>query len=132
MINNLVSSRTIVEWLQNDALEQLMGLASHLYRVVGGGLDLLKGNVSLLNAVLQTLFSILKISQKRKIYQPHFTLSFEGLVQICQAYNECDDAISREDAELGLQVILMSIPPPDIFLMVRSLFPSLSHKHYNP
>ncbi|CAN0909856.1 Nucleolar pre-ribosomal-associated protein 1 [Linum grandiflorum] len=115
----IVSSRSIVEWLQDDALEQLMGLASHLYKLlVGGGLNLLKGNVSLLNAVLQTLVSTLKISQKRKIYRPHFTLSCEGIVRICHAYNELDGcAISCEDAELGLQAILMSIPPPDIFLM---------------
>ncbi|CAN0924954.1 Nucleolar pre-ribosomal-associated protein 1 [Linum grandiflorum] len=117
VIINVVSSRSIVEWLQNHALEQLMGLASHLYKLVLGGLNLLKGNVSLLNAVSQTLASTLKISQKRKIYQPHFTLSSEGLVQIFQAYNERDGAISFEDAELGLQAILMSIPPPDIFLM---------------
>ncbi|CAN1172113.1 Nucleolar pre-ribosomal-associated protein 1 [Linum perenne] len=117
VIIDVVSSRGIVEWLQNHALEQLMGLASHVYKVVVGELKLLKRNVSLLNAVLQILVSTLKISQKRKIYQPHFTLSFEGLVQIYQAFNESDDATSCKDAELGLQAILMSIPPPDIFLM---------------
>ncbi|CAN1826438.1 hypothetical protein LINPERHAP1_LOCUS31548 [Linum perenne] len=36
VIIDVVSSRGIVEWLQNHALEQLMGLASHVYKVVVG------------------------------------------------------------------------------------------------
>ncbi|CAI0379864.1 unnamed protein product [Linum tenue] len=118
----IVSSRSVVEWLQNYALEQLMGLASHLYNFLVGGLESLKGDGLLLNSVMEVLVSTLKISQERKTYQPHFTLSFEGLVQVYRAYSQCAIATSCEAAELGLQMILMSIPSPDILLVEEATF----------
>ncbi|BBH01972.1 hypothetical protein Prudu_012398 [Prunus dulcis] len=53
----------------------------------------------------------LKISQKRRIYQPHFILSIEGSYNIYEAVKMCDNTRSCDTAELGLHAILMSAPP---------------------
>ncbi|KAJ6314047.1 hypothetical protein OIU78_017663 [Salix suchowensis] len=47
VVNDVVSSRNIVEWLQNYALEQLMELATYLYKLLVAGLKLMKENVTL-------------------------------------------------------------------------------------
>jgi nucleolar pre-ribosomal-associated protein 1 len=71
--------------------------------------------------------SAVKISQKRKIYQPHFTLSIEDLYQIYQAVNVYNHAGSYPCAEVGLKAILMGAPPAGFFHMVSvSLSLSLS------
>lgn len=90
-------------------------------------------NVSLVNSMLLILISTLKISQKRKLYQPHFTLSLESLFQIYQAVNMYHTARSSEIAALGLKAILMSTPPVDIFHAVaRSLSLSLTSSPPRP
>ena len=92
-----------------------------------GGLTFKKGNVALVNLFLQIMTSTVKISQKRKIYQPHFTLSIEDLYQIYQAVNEYNHAGSYPCAEVGLKAILMGAPPAGFFQMVSvSLSLSLS------
>lgn len=116
--NDAISSQNITEWLQKDALEQLMELCSHLYQVLIGGLTFKKGNVALVNLFLQIMISTVKISQKREIYQPHFTLSLEGLYQIYQAVSVYNYAGSYPCAEVGLKAILMGTPPVDFFHMV--------------
>lgn len=95
-----------------------MELSSNLYKLLVGGLKLIKDNVSLVNSILQIMTLTLKISQKRKIYQPHFILSMESLFTIHQVLCACDTSRSSPNAEFGLQVILMSTPPVDIFYMV--------------
>ncbi|XP_021667302.2 uncharacterized protein LOC110655333 isoform X2 [Hevea brasiliensis] len=115
--SDIISFRDINQWLQDCALEQLMELSSNLYKLLVGGLELIKENVSLIDSILQIMTLTLKISQKRKIYQPHFTLSMEGLFRIYQTLDACDTSRSSSNAEFGLQTILMSTPPVDIFYM---------------
>ncbi|KAL5804145.1 hypothetical protein ACOSQ3_030945 [Xanthoceras sorbifolium] len=117
VVNDVISSRTITEWLQKHALEQLMELSSRLYKILVGGVNLIRENVSLVNSILEILISTLKISQKRKMYQPHFTLSLESLLQIYEAVNVYNTAKPSANAELGLKAILMSTPAVDIFHM---------------
>ena len=114
-------------WLQKDALEQLSEVASHLYKLLIGAVQLMKGNVTLVNLILQILISTLKFSQKRRIYQPHFTISVEGLFKIYQVVVDVS-SVPRSSlaSEFGLKVILMSPPPLTIFQMVFSLSLSLS------
>ncbi|KAH8518377.1 hypothetical protein H0E87_000282 [Populus deltoides] len=52
VVNDVVSSRNIVEWLQNYALEQLMELATYLYKLLVAGSKLIKENVTLVNSAL--------------------------------------------------------------------------------
>ncbi|KAJ6966734.1 hypothetical protein NC652_004325 [Populus alba x Populus x berolinensis] len=110
VVNDVVSSRNIVEWLQNYALEQLMELATYLYKLLVAGSKLIKENVTLVNSVLHIMLTTLKISQKRKIYQPHFTLTFEGLFQIYQALDVFNTSRPSASSELGLKTILMGFP----------------------
>lgn len=72
----------------------------------------------IIDLILQTVMSTLKISQKRKVYQPHFTLSFESLFQLCEAVNGCSAGRFSPTAELGLKAILMSNPAVTIWDMV--------------
>ncbi|KAL7262824.1 hypothetical protein ACSBR1_001060 [Camellia fascicularis] len=60
--------------------------------------------------VLEILASTLKISQKRKVYQPHFTLSIEGLFRMYEVINVCSNGNYSPSAELGLKAVLMSTP----------------------
>jgi nucleolar pre-ribosomal-associated protein 1 len=57
--------------------------------------------------------STMRLSMKRKIYQPHFTLSLHGIFKLCQAI----DGHSRSTElkltmELGTDVVLMNGPLP--------------------
>lgn len=118
VINNVISSRNIIGWLQKDALEQLSEVALHLYKLLIGAVQLMKDNVTLVNSILQILISTLKFSQKRKIYQPRFTISIEGLFKIYQAVVDVSSVPRSSPAsEFGLKVILMSSPPLNIFQM---------------
>ncbi|KAK9268493.1 hypothetical protein L1049_000245 [Liquidambar formosana] len=119
VVSDVISSRNNIEWLQKYALEQLMELSSHLYKLLGSGIKLIKEDVALVNSILKILVSTLKISQKRKMYQPHFTLSIEGLFQTYQAVNVYSNTRSSPSAGFGLKAILMSTPPADIFDMNR-------------
>lgn len=90
----------------------------------------MRENVPLVNSILLILISTMKISQKRKMYKPHFTLSLESFFQICQAVEMCNTARSGGHAELALKVILMSTPPVDIFHVVfLSLSSTCSFPH---
>lgn len=124
VVNDVLSFRNIVEWLQRYALEQLMEISSHLYGLLVGGWMLIKENVALVHSILQILLTTLKISQKRKIYQPHFTLSLEGVVKIYRAVTAHDPSRSIVNAELGLKVLLMSTPPSDILHMDKEMLSS--------
>lgn len=92
-----------------------MELSSLLFKLLVAGLKLIRENVSLVKSILQILISTLKISQKRKIFQPHLTLSLESFFQIYQTIDAHDNARPSANAELGLKAILMSTPPVDIF-----------------
>jgi nucleolar pre-ribosomal-associated protein 1 len=102
-----------------------MELATYLYKLLVAGSKLIKENVTLVNSVLHIMLTTLKISQKRKIYQPHFTLTFEGLFQIYQALDVFNTSRPSASSELGLKTILMGFPRVDILHMV-SLSLSLS------
>ncbi|CAA6659829.1 unnamed protein product [Spirodela intermedia] len=113
VVNSLVSLRPICEWLRDDALEQLSKLSQLLHSMFVGSSKLLKDNVSLIDPILAVIISTLKISQERKIFQPHFHLSIEALFQLCRTIDsEVKDTISCSTVCLGLTTILMSTPPP--------------------
>ncbi|XP_017980621.1 PREDICTED: uncharacterized protein LOC18594767 isoform X1 [Theobroma cacao] len=119
VVTEVISSKDITEWLQSCALEQLMELASHLYKLLVGGMKLINEHAAFVNPTLQIIISTLKMSQKRQMYQPHFTLSLEGLFQIYRAVNEHDIGRYSGNAECGLEAILTSTPPIDMFCMDR-------------
>lgn len=111
--------RKIVEWLQKHALEQLSELSYHLYKLLVG--DVITEQSSVGNSILQLLTFVLKISQKRKIYQPHFTLSETGLFQLCEAVDLRSKTSCNLSMVLGLEAVLMSAPPINILRMVSLL-----------
>ncbi|XP_038973323.1 uncharacterized protein LOC103720976 isoform X2 [Phoenix dactylifera] len=121
VINDVVSWRTIAEWLQECAVEQLSEFSTHLYGVFVNAIKLLKENVSLVNSMLHVLGSTLRLSQKRKIFQPHFTLSLKGLFQLYQAiYSEFNNMVFNLTIELAIDTILMSTPVPVVSHMDRA------------
>ncbi|KAL3736326.1 hypothetical protein ACJRO7_025308 [Eucalyptus globulus] len=117
VISNIISSRNITEWLQKHALEQLSELSSHLFKFLSDKAELMSENALVIDLILQILVTTLKISQKRKIFQPHFTLAIEGLFQIYEAVKLCDSTQAFPCSEVGLRSILMNAPPPSIIDM---------------
>ncbi|KAK9082655.1 hypothetical protein Scep_029126 [Stephania cephalantha] len=109
VVKDVISSRTVIEWLQTYSLEQLSEFSSHALKLFADNSKMIMHDVPLVISLLKVLVSTLRISQKRKLYQPHFTLSHEGLFQLCQAVDT--DVRSSLGAELGLRAMLMSTPP---------------------
>lgn len=95
-----------------------MAISSRLYRLLGRGLVSVQENATSVNLILQILSATLNISQKRKMYQPHFTITVEGIFQLFEAVASCDSPQVDASAERGLNTILMSTPPVDIISMV--------------
>ncbi|KAI8031787.1 Uncharacterized protein C14G10.02 [Camellia lanceoleosa] len=116
VVNDVLSSRNTIDWLQKFALEQLSEISTHLYQLLVGS-NLIKEKVSFVTSILQILTSTLKISQKRKVYQPHFTLSIEGLFRIYEVINVCSNGNYSPSAELGLKAVLMSTPSVALLCM---------------
>lgn len=110
--NDLTSSRNITEWLQKYALEQLSELSSHLPELLYVTVKSISEGNLVVDLILQIIISTLKISQKRKIYQPHFTLAIEGLYHVYEVVSLYDSRKSLLTSEYGLKVMLMSTPPP--------------------
>lgn len=105
--------------MQKYALEQLVELSCNLYKMlIEGGVEMLKVNIQLVKLILQILRSALRISQKRKVYQPHFTFSIESLLQLCEVVDKCYDGRDSLVAQVGLEAVLMSTPPVTILQMV--------------
>ncbi|KAM7519592.1 hypothetical protein LguiB_018554 [Lonicera macranthoides] len=117
VVNEVISSRHTIEWLQKYALEQLTELSSQLCKLLTGDIIKLTEDVHLVTTILRIVTSTLKISQKRKVYQPHFTLSVEGLFQIFEVVDACSVGGHSPCAELGLKAVLMSTPPASILCM---------------
>ncbi|ESQ54570.1 hypothetical protein EUTSA_v10024185mg [Eutrema salsugineum] len=117
VMTDVLASRNVTEWLQRFALEELMEISSRLYRLLGGGLVSVQENGTLVDLILQILSATLKISQKRKMYQPHFTITVEGVFQLFEAVANCGSLQVEASAESGLNTILMSTPPVDIICM---------------
>ncbi|XP_050368197.1 uncharacterized protein LOC126786419 [Argentina anserina] len=115
VVNDVVSSRNITEWLQNNSLEQLMEFTSHLYKFLAADENLMTDNVAVINQILKTIISTLKVSQKRTIYQPHFVVSFDGLFRIYKAVKVYNNGRSCATVEFGLKAILTSAPSSSIF-----------------
>ncbi|XP_073041195.1 uncharacterized protein [Primulina eburnea] len=115
VLNAITLPRKIVEWLQTHALEQLSELSSHLYKLLIGGVVTEQSSVG--NSILQLLTFVLKLSQKRKIYQPHFTLSETGLFQLCEAVDISSKTSCNLSTVLVLEAVLMSAPPINILRM---------------
>ncbi|KAK9163661.1 hypothetical protein Syun_004563 [Stephania yunnanensis] len=121
IINVVISSRTITEWLQTYSLEQLSEFSSHALKLFADNSKMIRHDVPLVISLLKVLVSTLRISQKRKLYQPHFTLSHEGLFQLCQAVDT--DVRSSLAAELGLRAMLMSTPPAVLNYEISTFIP---------
>ena len=99
-----------------------MEFSSNLFKLLLGGEEsLIEG--ALVNRMLQIITSVLRISQKRKVYQPHYTLSIEGLFHIYQAVHRLDRTRLGSNSATGLKLILMNIPQKTLLSMV-----SLSHQ----
>ncbi|KAK4258228.1 hypothetical protein QN277_007700 [Acacia crassicarpa] len=117
VVNDAISCGSILKWLRNFALEQLAELSSNIFNYILHDATLMNEAVALLNPLLQMVVSVLKISQKRKICQPHFTLSNEGLFKIYQVVGQFNH--THVNPELALEAILMNAPPVSIFLMSK-------------
>lgn len=120
VVNGLISSRLITDWLQETALEQLSTISSYLSVLINNA-KLLKGNVHLLTSALSVITSTMRLSMKRKIYQPHFTLSLHGVFNLCQAIGGSSRSTEHKLAmELGIDAILMNGPIPILSEMDKS------------
>ncbi|KAL5081818.1 hypothetical protein RYX36_010239 [Vicia faba] len=117
VVNDVISSGSMSKWLQNHGLKQLTELSSNLFSFVLHDVTMTDESTELVNPFLQMIVSVLKFSQKRKICQPRFTLSIEGLYQIYQAGSVCNQATKGIYPDFALEAILMSAPPISIFLM---------------
>ncbi|KAI4306089.1 hypothetical protein L6164_029398 [Bauhinia variegata] len=117
VVNDVILSGNISKWLQKCALEQLMELSSNLLTFVLRDEKLANETAVLVNPFLQMMSSVLKLSQKRKVYQPHFTLSIEGIYKMFQVVNACNHATICINPVFALEAILMNAPPTSIFLM---------------
>lgn len=119
----MLSSRTITEWLQDTALEQLSQISSYLFKLLTRDTYSLTKNIPLVNSMLQVIASTLRLSQKRKIYQSHFTFSLHALVNLCRSIEAVSsDSESDQTVILGLDVILMSTPLPVFSHEVLTVF----------
>uniref|UniRef100_A0A7N0UWV8 URB1 C-terminal domain-containing protein n=1 Tax=Kalanchoe fedtschenkoi TaxID=63787 RepID=A0A7N0UWV8_KALFE len=114
VVREIVSSRNFAEWLQNQSLEQLSELSCQLFRLLINGEALFREHVDLVNSILQIVTATAKISQKRNIYQAHFTLSFDGLFQM---YKTISLSGCNSTAEFALKAVLMSTPPVAVIQM---------------
>jgi nucleolar pre-ribosomal-associated protein 1 len=117
IITDVLASRNITEWLQRFGLEGLMEISSRLYKLLGGGLVSVQENGTSVDLILQILSATLKISQKRNMYQPHFTITIEGIFQLFEGVANFGSPQVEASAESGLITILMSTPPVDILCM---------------
>ncbi|RCV36782.1 hypothetical protein SETIT_8G009000v2 [Setaria italica] len=121
VVNDFISSRLITDWLQESALEQLSVISADLFVLLINNAKLLKGNVPLLTSVLSVITSTMRLSMKRKIYQPHFTLSLHGVFNLCQAtVGSSRSAEHKLTMELGIDAILMNGPMPILSEMDKS------------
>lgn len=102
-------------------MEQLSELSLQLYKFLVSDVELIKDQSSICASILQILALVLKISQKRKIYQPHFTLSDKGLFQLYEAVEVSSKSVCNPIMGLGLKAVLMSTPPVTILQMVAVL-----------
>ncbi|KAE8719932.1 DEAD-box ATP-dependent RNA helicase 32 [Hibiscus syriacus] len=116
IVKVVISSNDITEWLQSCALEQLMLLTSHLFKLLVSGKKLINEYAAFVGPTLHIIISTLKLSHKRHMYQPHFTLSEEVLFQIYLAVSEDDIQRCGANAKFALEAILLS-GPLDIFCM---------------
>lgn len=118
-MNDVVSTTSIAEWLQDCALEQLSELSSYLHHLFVNDIKLLKENVSLVSLILNVVISTFNISQKRAINQPKFTISLEGLFNLYLSINaEFSKTECAMANELGLTAMLMSSPLPVVSKLV--------------
>uniref|UniRef100_A0A0D9W9S3 Nucleolar pre-ribosomal-associated protein 1 N-terminal domain-containing protein n=1 Tax=Leersia perrieri TaxID=77586 RepID=A0A0D9W9S3_9ORYZ len=130
VVNDLTSSRLIAEWLQETALEQLSRISKYLYVLVED-MKLLKGNAPLLTLVLNVIASAMRLSMKRKIYQPHFSLSLHGINKLCQTIGGNSRSIELKLAiELSIDVVLMNGPLPVVSEMDLTMF--ILRHYYQP
>jgi len=98
-----------------------MELSSNLFNFLLHDATLANETLLLVNPFLQMVASTWKLSQTRKIYQPHFTLSIEGLYQMYQTGSVYNKGKKSIKPEIALEAILVNASPVSIFSMVLSL-----------
>lgn len=94
-----------------------MEFSSNIFKILLGGEQFLLIG-ALVNQILQIITSVLRISQKRKIFQPHYTFSIEGLFHIYQAVHKLDYTRQGSTSASGLKMILMNMPQISLLRMV--------------
>ncbi|CDY29264.1 BnaC01g19160D [Brassica napus] len=119
VITDVLASRSVTEWLQEEEIKgPYEEFSSRLCRLLGDGLVSVQENSTLVDLILQILSATLKISQNlRKMYQPHFTITIDGILQLFEAVANCDSPEVEASAERGLDTILMSTPPFELICM---------------
>ncbi|TKY46883.1 Nucleolar pre-ribosomal-associated protein 1 [Spatholobus suberectus] len=117
VVNDVISYGNISKWLQKHDLVQIKVLSYNLFDFLFRDVTLANETVELVNSFLQMIASMLKLSQKREIYQPHFILSIGDLYQMYQAGSVCNQTTKSIKPDLALEAILMNAPHVSIFLM---------------
>ncbi|KAG0487245.1 hypothetical protein HPP92_009340 [Vanilla planifolia] len=111
IVNDVISTGMFIDWLQDCALEQLSELSLIALKLLVRAAKLLKGDLSLVNAMLSLVVSTLRMSQKRSISQPHFFVAFESLCKLFEVII-IEYGNMRTTIDIGLQAILMNTPVP--------------------
>ncbi|XP_012834495.1 PREDICTED: uncharacterized protein LOC105955325 [Erythranthe guttata] len=114
VVSYITSPRNNIEWLPKHAMEQLSELSSNLFKLLVSSFDLIKEESTLCYSILETLTLLLKVSQKRKISQPHFTLSEDSLFQLYKTVESCSKTKSDPSTCLALKAVLTTTPPVTI------------------
>ncbi|KAL9170439.1 hypothetical protein ABFS82_04G145900 [Erythranthe guttata] len=114
VVSYITSPRNNIEWLPKHAMEQLSELSSNLFKLLVSSFDLIKEESTLCNSILKTLTLLLKVSQKREISQPHFTLSEDSLFQLYKTVESCSKTKSDPSTCLALKAVLTTTPPVTI------------------
>ena len=112
MINDVVQSGPIREWLKEDALEQLSDLSQELHSIFIKFSTLFKDHISIGNCILSIIRSTLEISEERDTSRPRFFLSMEDLMQLCRALDSINTSEKQgSTVHLGLRTMLSCRPP---------------------
>lgn len=112
MIQDLLSQRSIIQWLLTNGLEQLSQIASRLHWLLVYDSAFPGGQDTFIKSVLSILTSAVRLSQQRKFYQTRFCLTFQGLFEVVQLIECADpDMNSRDMVKLGMKFVLSSSPP---------------------
>ncbi|KAL9232151.1 hypothetical protein vseg_007290 [Gypsophila vaccaria] len=121
IVEEIVSSENTMESLQMHGFQQLSDLSYRLLNLLVTRSKLVRKDVTSVTIILKVIVAALKISRKRNIDLPQFTLSMRSLYQLYEAVDAVDSDNSGQCAELGLKAILMSTPRTNFDLSLEEL-----------